>query len=105
MVTIVVCCRYCGKPEAVRRKGISTTGHQPHRRTGYHCENCKRTFQLGYSKRAYEPGVKEHIIDMALNGSGIRDTARVLRINMNTVMSTIKKSPNRRLGKPGLQAY
>ena len=39
---------------------------------------------------------------MALNGSGIRDTARVLGINMNTVMSTLKKSPNRRLGKPGL---
>ena len=75
MVTIVVSCRYCGKPEAVRRKGISTTGHQPHRRTGYRCENCKRTFQLGYSKRAYEPGIKEQVIDMALNGNGIRDTA------------------------------
>ena len=75
MVTIVVSCRYCGKPEAVRRKGLSTHGHQPHRRTGYRCENCKRTFQLDYNKRAYEPGIKEQVIDMALNGSGIRDTA------------------------------
>ena len=75
MVTIVVSCRYCGKPEAVRRKGRSTQGHQPHRRTGYRCENCKRTFQLDYHKRAYEPCIKEQVIDMALNGSGIRDTA------------------------------
>ncbi len=88
MVTIVVSCRYCGKSEAVRRKGLSTHGHQR-----YRCENCKRTFQLDYNKRAYQPGIKEQVIDMALNGSGIRDTARVLRINMNTVMSTLKKKP------------
>lgn len=88
MVTIVVSCRYCGKPETVRRKGLSTHGHQR-----YRCEDCKRTFQLDYNKRAYEPGIKEQVIDMALNGSGIGDTARVLRINMNTVMSTLKKKP------------
>ena len=88
MVTIVVSCRYCDKPEAVRRKGLSTHGHQR-----YRCENCKRTFQLDYNKRAYQPGIKEQVIEMALNGSGIRDTARVLRINMNTVMSTLKKKP------------
>jgi len=28
---------------------------------------------------------------MSINGSGIRDTARVLKINKNTVMSTLKK--------------
>ena len=88
MVIIVVSCRYCGKFEAVRHKGLSTHGHQR-----YRCENCKRTFQLDYNKRAYQPGIKEQVIEMALNGSGIRDTARVLRINMNTVMSTLKKKP------------
>ncbi|MCB1809829.1 MAG: hypothetical protein KDK04_28800 [Candidatus Competibacteraceae bacterium] len=29
---------------------------------------------------------------MALNGSGIRDTARVLKINKGTVISALKKS-------------
>ena len=57
MVTIVVSCRYCGKPEAVRRKGLSTHGHQR-----YRCENCKRTFQLDYNKRAYQPGIKEQMV-------------------------------------------
>ena len=28
---------------------------------------------------------------MAINGSGIRDTARVLKINKNTVINTLKK--------------
>jgi hypothetical protein len=30
---------------------------------------------------------------MALNGSGIRDTARVLKINKNTIIGTLKKAP------------
>ena len=90
MVTISVLCRYCHKPDAVRRKGVGTTGHQR-----YQCETCKRSFQLNYSKRAYQPGIKEKVIDMALNGSGIRDTARVLGVHMNTVMSTIKKKRTR----------
>ena len=93
MVTLIVSCRYCGNQDAVRRKGLSTNGNQPHRRTGYKCEDCKRSFQLLYTHKAHEPGIKERVIDMALNGSGIRDTARVLKINMNTVMSTLKKKP------------
>ena len=88
MVTITVSCPYCDTQEAVRRKGVSAQGNQR-----YKCEACKRSFQLTYAKRAYQPGVKEQVIDMALNGSGIRDTARVLKINMNTVMSTLKKKP------------
>ena len=75
MVTLVVSCRYCGNQDAVRRKGLSTNGNQPHRRTGYKCENCGRSFQLVYTHKAHEPGIKERVIDMALNGSGIRDTA------------------------------
>jgi hypothetical protein len=32
------------------------------------------------------------MVDMALNGSGIRDTARVLGVSPMTVMSTLKKN-------------
>ena len=86
MVTITVSCRYCHNQKAVRRKGVSPNGHQR-----YKCESCKRSFQLRYAKRAYRPGIKEQVINMALNGNGIRNTARVLKINMSTVMSTLKK--------------
>ena len=35
--------------------------------------------------------MKQHIIDMSLNASGVRDTARVLRISTDTVLSELKK--------------
>ena len=47
---------------------------------------------LNYQYNAYEPGVKEQLVEMAINGSGVRDTARVLKISKGTVISTLKKS-------------
>jgi len=41
------------------------------------------------------PGVKQQIIEMALNGSGIRDTARVLKVSPTTVLTTLKKKRRR----------
>jgi transposase-like protein len=35
--------------------------------------------------------VKQQIVDMAINASGIRDTARVLHVSTNTVMKELKK--------------
>jgi len=35
--------------------------------------------------------VKRQIIELALNGSGIRDTARVLGISTDTVLNELKK--------------
>jgi transposase-like protein len=35
--------------------------------------------------------VKQQICDMAMNGSGIRDTARVLKISPTTVIEALKK--------------
>jgi len=37
---------------------------------------------------------------MAINGSGIRDTARVLTIDKNTVISTLKKRGQHCSGEP-----
>lgn len=60
----------------------------------YRCRNAvctTKTFMLAYRYKAYEPGVEEQVINMAINGSVIRDTARVLKINKNTVITTLKK--------------
>jgi len=86
MGLIDVICRYCQGGHQIRRQGVSKSGHQR-----YRCEQCERTFQLAYSNKAYEPGIKDQILDMVVNGGGIRKTARALQVNMNTVMSTIKK--------------
>jgi insertion element IS1 protein InsB len=46
---------------------------------------------LDYSYNGALPEVKARVIDMALNGSGIRDTARVLEISPTTVIRELKK--------------
>ena len=38
------------------------------------------------------PEIRRQVIDLALNGSGIRDTARVLRMSPTTVIAVLKKS-------------
>jgi transposase-like protein len=35
-------------------------------------------------------GVKEQIVDITFNGTGVRDTARTLKIGINTVFRTLK---------------
>jgi insertion element IS1 protein InsB len=60
----------------------------------YLCQNtaCARgSFLLDYRNRGCLPEVKQQIIDMSLNASGVRDTARVLRISTDTVLSELKK--------------
>ncbi|MDO9424136.1 MAG: IS1-like element transposase [Methylobacter sp.] len=42
----------------------------------------------------YEPGVKNRVIEMAINGSGIHDTGRALKIDKNTVINTLKNKPS-----------
>ena len=88
MATVNVCCPMCQSKNVVRH-GFSHEGKQQ-----YQCKNLKcdkNTFLLDYSYAGYLPEIKQKIIEMALNGSGIRDTARVLNIGQNTVMSELKK--------------
>ena len=59
----------------------------------YLCKNktCKKhTFILKYDNK----GCEEKVIEMAINGSGIRDTSRVLKMSKTTVMRLIKKIKN-----------
>jgi transposase len=86
MVQVAVICPYCQQPEAVYRHGKATDGTQR-----YRCTACRRTFQLAYRHKVHEPGVRDKITHMALNGSGIRDTARVLGSSAQTVMGELKK--------------
>jgi transposase-like protein len=73
----------------VVKRGRSDTGQQ---RYLCHNEACShRSFQLEYVYRGRLPEVKQTMIEMALNGSGIRDTARVLRVSPTTVIKELKK--------------
>lgn len=58
----------------------------------FRCRDCHRVFQLTYTYEARKPGIKELITEMAFNGAGVRDTARTLKIGINTVIRTLKNS-------------
>jgi transposase-like protein len=85
-----VICPNCGSEDVVKH-GQSHEGKQRYRCRNVDCSRC--TFIRHYAYRGYLPEVKQQIADMAVNGSGIRDTARVLKISPTTVIETLKKSP------------
>ena len=88
MVLEPICCPRCHTTDVVKH-GKSAEEQR------YRCRNveCTRaSFILNYSYRGYLPEVKQQIADMATNGSGIRDTARVLKISPTTVIEELKKT-------------
>ena len=88
MAAMPVRCPSC-ESDAVVKWGKTDRGQQR-----YLCQNAacsSRTFLLEYTNRGYLPAVKRQIIDLAMNGSGIRDTARVLGISTDTVIRELKK--------------
>src|SRR5215813_11772770 len=98
MAVIPVRCPYCDNDHIVKR-GKTDSGKQRYRCQDAACS--KHTFILDYTNRGYLPSVKRQVVDLALNGSGIRDTARVLRISKDTVLSELKKGRGYRIGQQG----
>lgn len=88
MAHVAVYCPVCNCDEVVKR-GKTEDGKQRYECRRSECPN--KTFILNYEYKACVLGTKKLIIDMAMNGSGIRDTSRVLGISQNTVISEIKK--------------
>jgi transposase-like protein len=88
VVQIKIPCPDCNSTDVVRR-GYTRSGKQR-----YLCGNpfCVRiTFVTEYDYKGSLPETKETIIKMTMNGSGIRDTARVLGVSTTTVLNTLKK--------------
>ena len=84
MVLIPVRCPHCGSDQIVKR------GKTKNVKQRYLCQpqDCvAKTFILDYEYTGCLLEVKQQIIEMALNGSGIRDTARVLEISRTTVIN------------------
>lgn len=80
-----ISCPSCESTNLVKN-GRSQNGAQR-----YRCKGCKKSFRLDYTYKAWEPGMKAKIDEQILNSSGVRDTARILKINKNTVISHLKK--------------
>jgi transposase-like protein len=88
MMTQVLHCPYCRGTDIVRH------GTTPEGKQRYRCRACPehgRTFLLAYSYAGQSPNVKQQIVEMAMNASGIRHTARVLHVSPTTVLKELKK--------------
>lgn len=88
MVLEPIHCPTCNETKVIKH------GKTPEGKQRYCCQTaeCQRsTFIRDYSYAGLLPKVKQQICDMAINGSGIRDTARVLGVSQTTVIDTLKK--------------
>jgi transposase-like protein len=89
MLIHVLHCPYCQGIDMVKH-GLSSAGKQR-----YRCRPCLaghgRTLLLDYAYAGQAPEVTQQLVDMAMNASGLRDTARVLHVSPTTVSNERKK--------------
>ena len=88
MITQVLHCPHCHGTDIVRH-GKTPQGKQRYRCRETACS--RRTFLLDYSYPGQSPHIKEQMVEMAMNASGIRDTARVLHVSPTTIIKELKK--------------
>ena len=84
-------CPKCDSKE-IKKAGFNIRGVQR-----YFCRNVScdvNTFMLSYRYKAYNDGIIEQAIDMAINSCGMRETARVLSISRKTISKALKKRKN-----------
>ena len=79
-------CPHCSKNDLLKN------GRSPNGTQRWRCKQCKKSFRFSYHYNACKPGVKATIIEMTLNGSGVRDIGRVLKISKDTVCFVLKKN-------------
>ena len=85
MVLKAIKCAMCNS-ENIVKNGTQSNGVQR-----LSCRDCGKSFQSEYVSNGAKIETKFMIIKMSVNGSGIRDIARVLEISPNTVLDVLKK--------------
>ena len=101
-VLVAIECPHCQSTK-VTKYGKSPVGKQR-----YRCQNADcpyRTFVLSqFVLSQTYPGrtrqVKQQIVEMTLNGSGVRDIARVLHVSPTTVIQELKKTHSPQASEP-----
>jgi transposase-like protein len=81
-------CPYCQSTDVVKY------GKQANGTQRYRCDNAdcaRRIFLVQYQHQGRRPEIKRQIVDMTLNGSGVRDIVRVLRVSSATIIDVLKK--------------
>jgi insertion element IS1 protein InsB len=81
-------CPACQSTDVIKH-GTTAQGKQRYRCENFSCS--AQTVLVEYGHHGRRPEVKRQILEMTLNGSGIRDIARVLHISPTTVIAALKK--------------
>ena len=88
MIWEKVKCPKCGGEDIIKH-GKTPEGKQRYKCQTEECEST--TFMREYCYQGILPEVKTKIIELSMNGRGIRDIARVLKVSPTTVIAELKK--------------
>ena len=80
-----IACPSCASRHVVKN------GTTRNRKQKHLCRQCRRQFIRHYSYQGCRPEIRSLIVPMTLNGSGVRDITRVLKICINTVLKVIRE--------------
>jgi transposase-like protein len=81
-------------------QNFSVSPGKPTDKQRYRCQNphCPHPINPSVLDPAYKgrlPDIKQQVIEMSLNASGIRDTTRVLKISTDTAIKELRKKGRR----------
>jgi transposase-like protein len=85
MVTVIMCCQYCGSKELVRN------GYAPNEKQRYRCKTCKRQIRENPAPNGYTEERREEIIRSYQERSSMRGLTRTFGVSRNTVKVWLKK--------------
>ena len=86
MVTVTICCQYCGSTDLVRN------GHASNGKQKYRCKSCKRQSRENPSPNGYTEERREEIMRAYQERSSLRGLTRTFKVARNTVKDWLKKS-------------
>ena len=99
MVLVPVTCPYCHSDQVIKG-GKTETGNIAIAANGLTALPGPSCSLRPTKYKGRFPQLKGQVLAMALNGSGIRDTARVLQISSTTVMNELHKKHRRQQCEP-----
>ena len=70
----------------MKKNGLKKNGNQ-----NFLCHACKKQFQFHYKNQGANPRNHRVVRSMAMNGSGIRDTHRVLDLSIGCILSILRR--------------
>jgi len=86
MVTVTICCPYCGSEDLVRN------GHTSNGKQKYRCKACNRQNRENPAPNGYTEERREEILRAYQERSSLRGLTRTFKVARNTVRDWLKKS-------------